>query len=94
MPSPDPVPSPRKSLVDRFLRIAKWLVLFSAAIAIIAVVFVAYTEDTTDINILLPTGIGVGFTMLLGTGLMVLTFLSSRSGHDEQAGRKQNRDQE
>jgi hypothetical protein len=94
MPSPDPVPSPRRSLVDRFLRIAKWLVLFSAVIAIIAVVFVAYTEDTTDINILLPTGIGVGFTMLLGTGLMVLTFLSSRSGHDEQAGRKQNRDQE
>jgi hypothetical protein len=32
--------------------------------------------------------------MLLGTGLMVLTFLSSRSGHDEQAGRKQSRDQE
>ena len=94
MPSPDPVPSLRRSLVDRFLRIAKWLVLFSAVIAIIAVVFVAYTEDTSDINILLPTGIGVGFTMLLGTGLMVLTFLSSRSGHDEQAGRKQNRDQE
>jgi hypothetical protein len=94
MPSPDPVPSPRRSLVDRFLRIAKWLVLFSAVIAIIAVVFVAYMEDTTDINILLPTGIGVGFTMLLGTGLMVLTFLSSRSGHDEQAGRKQSRDQE
>jgi hypothetical protein len=94
MPRPDPVPSPRKSLTDRFLRIAKWLVLFSALVALIAVVFVAYTEDTRDVNILLPTGIGVGFTMLLGTGLMVLTFLSSRSGHDDEAGRKQTKDEE
>jgi hypothetical protein len=94
MPRPDPVPSPRKSLIDRFLRIAKWLVLFSALVALIAVLFVAYTEDTRDVNILLPTGIGVGFTMLLGTGLMVLTFLSSRSGHDDDAGRKQTKDEE
>lgn len=94
MPRPDPVPSPPKSLVDRFLRIAKWLVLFSAAIAAIAVLFVAYSEGTSDINVLLPTGIGVGFTMLLGTGLMVLTFLSSRSGHDDEAGRKQIKDEE
>jgi hypothetical protein len=88
------VPSPRRSLVDRFLRILKWLVLFSAAVAAIAVLFVAYSEDTRDINVLLPTGIGVGFTMLLGTGLMVLTFLSSRSGHDEEAGRKRTKDDE
>ena len=94
MPRPDPVPSPRKSLVERFLRILKWLALFSALVAAIAVLFVAYTEDTRDINVLLPTGIGVGFTMLLGTGLMVLTFLSSRSGHDDEAGRKQTKDEE
>jgi hypothetical protein len=94
MPRPDPVPSPRKPLVDSFLRIAKWLALFSAAIAVIAVVFVAYTEDTREVNVLLPTGLGVGFTMLLGTGLMVLTFLSSRSGHDDEAGRKQTKDDE
>ena len=94
MPRPDPAPSPRQSLVDTFLSIAKWLVLFALVTAVIAVLFVAYTENTRDVNILLPTGIGVGFTMLLGTGLMVLTFLSSRSGHDEEAGRKQNKDEE
>ena len=94
MPRPDPVPSPRKSLVERFLRILKWLALFSELVAAIAVVFVAYKEDRRDINVLLPTGIGVGFTMLLGTGLMVLTFLSSRSGHDDEAGRKQTKDEE
>jgi hypothetical protein len=88
MPRPDPIPSPRKSLVDDFLRIAKWLVLFSVLTAALAVAFVAYGEDTEDLNILVATALGVGFTVLLGTGLMVLTFLSSRSGHDEEAGRK------
>lgn len=88
MPRPDPIPSPRKSLVDDFLRIAKWLVLFSVLMAALAVAFVAYGEDTEDLNILVATALGVGFTVLLGTGLMVLTFLSSRSGHDEEAGRK------
>ena len=87
MPRPDPVPSPRQSLVERFLRILKWLALFSIAIAAIAVALVAYGEDTQDANVLVATGLGVGLTVLLGTGLMVLTFLSSRSGHDEEAGK-------
>lgn len=88
MPRPDPIPNPRKPLVDDFLRIAKWLVLFSVLMAALAVAFVAYGEDTEDLNILIATALGVGFTVLLGTGLMVLTFLSSRSGHDDEAGRK------
>ena len=87
MPRPDPVPSPRQSLVERFLRILKWLALFSIAIAAIAVALVAYGEDTQDANVLVATGLGVGLTVLLGTGLMVLKFLSSRSGHDEEAGK-------
>lgn len=88
MPRPDSIPNPRKPLVDDFLRIAKWLVLFSVLMAALAVAFVAYGEDTEDLNILIATALGVGFTVLLGTGLMVLTFLSSRSGHDDEAGRK------
>ena len=34
---------------------------------------------------LIATALGVGLTVLLGTGLMALSFLSARSGHDEQA---------
>ena len=94
MPRHDPLPSPRKPLLDRFLRILKWLALFSTVIAAIAVLLVAYGEDTQDINVLVATGIGVGLTVLLGSGLMVLTFLSSRSGHDEEAGRKPTKDLE
>ena len=55
MPRPDPVPSPRKSLVDRFLQILKWLILFSAVIAAIAVLTVAYGEDRQDMNVLVAT---------------------------------------
>jgi hypothetical protein len=33
---------------------------------------------------LIATALGIGLTVLLGTGLMTLAFLSSSSGHDEQ----------
>ena len=84
MPNPDPLPSPRGPLIEQFLRMLKWLGLFSAAIAAVAVAFVAYSEGTDNWNVLVATAIGVGFTVLLGTGLMMLTFLSSRSGHDDE----------
>ncbi len=34
---------------------------------------------------LIATALGVGLTVLLGTGLMTLVFLSSSSGHDDAA---------
>jgi hypothetical protein len=71
-------------LIEQFLQMLKWLGLFSAAIAAVAVAFVAYSEGTDNWNVLIATAIGVGFTVLLGTGLMMLTFLSSRSGHDDE----------
>ena len=36
-------------------------------------------------SLIVATFLGVGLTMLLGSALMALTFLSSRSGHDEAA---------
>lgn len=88
------MPSPRKPFVEQFLRIFKWLALLSLVIAIIAVLLVAKGEDTQDVNVLVATGLGAGFTVLLGSALMVLSFLSSRSGHDEEAGRKQTGEEE
>jgi hypothetical protein len=34
---------------------------------------------------LIATALGVGLTVLLGTSLMALAFLSSSTGHDERA---------
>ena len=58
--------------------------MLSIAIAAIAVLLVARGDKTVDVSFLIAVALGVGLTVLLGTGLMVLTFLSSRSGHDEE----------
>lgn len=85
MPSPDPLPSPRHSTLRRFWRIFRLLALLSIIIAAIAVVLVARGDPATHVHMLIATALGVGLTVLLGTALMTLVFLSSSSGHDDQA---------
>ena len=85
MPQPDPIPSPRHSTLHRFVRIMKWMALFSILVAAIAVLLVARGEEVVHVHMLVATALGVGLTVLLGTGLMLLAFLSASSGHDEDA---------
>ena len=85
MPRPDPTPGPGGSLIHRFWRIMRLMALFAVAIAGIAVMLVARGDDELHVHMLIATALGVGLSVLLGTALMTLTFLSSRSGHDEQA---------
>jgi hypothetical protein len=59
--------------------------LLSIVIAAIAVVLVARGDRTVHIHMLIATALGIGLTVLLGTGLMTLVFLSADSGHDEAA---------
>ena len=85
MPVHDEIPSPQKSTKRRFLRIFRLLVLLSLVVAAIAVTLVNQGDSTLHINMLVATALGVFFTVLLGTSLMSLTFLSSESGHDNEA---------
>jgi hypothetical protein len=85
VPRPDPVPSPPRGTLRRFGRIMRLLALLAIVVAAIAVILVARGDKGTHIHMLIATALGVGLTVLLGTGLMTLTFLSARSGHDEQA---------
>ena len=85
MPRPDPVPTPRQSMLLRFRRIMRLLALLAIVIAAIAVVLVARGDTGFHPHMLIATALGVGLTVLLGTGLMTLVFLSSSSGHDERA---------
>ena len=85
MPQPDPLPSPRHSAMRRFWRIFRLLALLSIIIAAIAVLLVARGDSTIHIHMLIATALGIGVTVLLGTGLMTLVFVSADSGHDEQA---------
>jgi hypothetical protein len=70
----------------RFLKIMRLLALLSIVIAAIAVVLVTRGEGEVHASLIIATALGVGLTVLLGTGLMALMFISSDSGHDEQAG--------
>ena len=85
MPSPDPLPSPRHSMLVRFRRIMAWMALLSIAVAAIAVVLVASGDEGFHLHMMIATALGAGLTVLLAGALMTLAFLSSSSGHDDQA---------
>lgn len=69
----------------RFWRIFRLLAVLSVVVAAIAVILVDEGDTSLHINMLIATFLGVGFTMLLGTSLMTLVFLSDESGHDAAA---------
>ena len=78
----------------RFWRIFRLLALLSIAIAAIAVVLVARGDSTVHVHMMIATALGVGLTVLLGTALMTLVFISSSSGQDDEAtGKTTDKDQ-
>jgi hypothetical protein len=87
VPQPDPIPGPRPSTLQRFLKIFRLLALLSIVIAAIAVLLVIQGAGEIHASLIIATALGVGLTVLLGTGLMALMFISSDSGHDDQAAR-------
>jgi hypothetical protein len=94
MPQPDPPPSPRQSSIARFWRIFRLLALLSVVIAAIAVALVTRGAGEVHASLIIATALGVGVTVLLGTGLMALMFVSASSGHDEAAGGAHEEDKE
>jgi hypothetical protein len=87
MPKPDPIPSLRQSQWQRFRRIMRWMSLASILAAAAAVFFVMQGESELKIHMLIATALGAGLSVLLGAALMSLAFISSGSGHDEEAHR-------
>lgn len=87
MPTPDKIPSPRLSVLRKFRRVMKWMALFSIVVAAIAVLLVARGYNGVHIHMLIATALGAGLSVLLAGALMSLAFLSSSSGHDDEAHR-------
>ena len=94
MPAPDPPPSLRKSAIARFRRMMKRMALVALLAAIVAVAIVAAGDPGLHIHMLIATALGVFLTVLLGTALMSLAFLSSSSGHDSEAAQPQRKNPE
>ena len=94
MPHHDPVPRGRKQDYERaavawarYKAMMKWMALAAVATALLSVVYLKSFGDPVPIHMVIATVAGVGLTVLVGTGLMGLVFLSNRSGHDEEANR-------
>ena len=98
MPRHDPVP-PRPTTEDgpaaiewrRYRAMMKWMVLASAVTVALSLLYLSRYEELR-LHMVIATIAGVGLTVLVGTGLMGLVFLSSRSGHDEDANRGDHHD--
>lgn len=66
----------------RFRRMLAWMTLVSALAALAALGFIWWWVGEMTWVIALATVAGVGLSVLLGTALMGLVFLSNGSGHD------------
>jgi len=93
MPEHDPIPHSRAGDFERaalawarYRRMMKWMALFALVCVLLSLIYLKSFGDPVPVHMVIATVAGVGLTVLVGTGLMGLVFLSNRSGHDEQAG--------
>ena len=75
-------------MIHRFWRMFRLLALLSIVIAAIAVALVMRGAHQAPASLIIATALGIGMTVLVGTGLMALMFISNSSGHDEAAAPK------
>ena len=101
MPRHDPIPGRGKpdygraaAAWARYWAIMRWMVLLSIVTVLLALIYLKRSGEPVPIQMVIATVAGVGLTMLVGTGLMGLIFLSSRSGMDDEAGRPGEEDEE
>jgi len=93
MPRHDPIPNSRAPDFERasqawarYKRMMKWMVLVAVTCILLSFIYLKSSGDPVPVHMMIATAAGVGFTILVGTGLMGLVFLSNRSGHDDEAG--------
>jgi uncharacterized protein (DUF2062 family) len=99
MPQHDPLP-PRRDPRElerahrawlRYKRMMRWMALAALGAVIAALVFLKATGTPMPLHMVIATSLGVGLSVLLGTALMGLIFLSDAGGHDEAASGRNDR---
>jgi hypothetical protein len=63
----------------------KWMALASVVAVVFALIYLGAGGEPMSIHLVIATAAGVGLSVLLGTALMGLVFLSNRSGADDEA---------
>jgi len=94
MPRHDPIPRSRKADYERaavawarYKRLMRWMVLVAAVTVGLSLFYLKQAGGPMPLHLVVATIAGVGLTVLIGTGLMGLVFLSHRAGHHDEAAR-------
>lgn len=67
----------------RYKRMMAWMSLAAVLAIGMALLYLRLANGLLSIHMIIATTLGVGLSVLLGTALMGLVFLSSGTGHDE-----------
>jgi RsiW-degrading membrane proteinase PrsW (M82 family) len=93
--APAPDPAVRQQQLERaalawahYKRMMKWMALAAAVTVLLALAWLRSSGEPMPLHMVIATIAGVGLSVLVGTGLMGLVFLSSSSGHDDAASGK------
>lgn len=70
--------------LKRFRRLMGYIVIAGVATMILALAYLAANDALNTVSAI-ATSLGVFLSVVLGGGLMAIGFLSSNSGHDDQA---------
>ena len=93
MPRHDPVPPRRRpdyaraaAAWKRYWAMMRWMALLAVVTVLLSLIYLKRSGQPLPWPMLIATIAGVGLTVLVGTGLMGLLFVSNRSGIDDEAG--------
>src|SRR5262245_53929726 len=96
MPQHDPTPPGHERRLrawSRYKQLMSWMVIVAIVAVLLALIWLKRGGGEVPPSVIIATIAGVGLSVLLGTGLMGLVFMSNMSGHDEEADRGNDRDQ-
>jgi RsiW-degrading membrane proteinase PrsW (M82 family) len=86
----DPTPPSAQRTAEawaRYKKLMSWMAIAAVVAVLLALIYLKSSGGPVPIHMMIATIAGVGFSVLLGTGLMGLVYFSNHSGHDEGAAR-------
>lgn len=88
MSQPDPTPpgyERRLRAWRRYKQLMSWMVILAVAAVLLALIYLKRGGNDVPPSMIVATIAGVGLSVLLGTGLMGMVFVSNSAGIDEEA---------
>lgn len=84
MPRPDPVPAAPAADKSRLRYAIRLVAAFAIVVAVVACLLVAAGDEEFRPHMLIATAAGSFLTVMLGGALILVSYFSSASGHDQE----------